>query len=231
MPTRRRLAVVTAGVSQPSTSRLLADQLAAAVRDELAGLGGELETTVVEVREHAHEIVDNTLTGFPAPALRAALDAVAAADGLVAVSPVFNASYGGLFKAFFDVLPEGTLHDKPVLIGATGGTARHSLALEHAFRPMFAYLRAVVLPTAVFAAPEDWSSQDSGQRGGQAGGQGSGQDFRQGSGQAGGHGGALRQRVVRAGRELAAEIHRREPAQATDPFALTTDFEQLRANS
>jgi len=212
---RRRLAVVTAGVRQPSTSRLLADQLAAAVRDELAGLGGQLETTVIEVRDHAHEVVDNTLTGFPAPALKQALDAVAAADGLVAVSPVFNAAYSGLFKAFFDVLPEGTLFDKPVLVGATGGTARHSLTLEHALRPMFAYLRAVVLPTAVFAGPEDWAGEKVGDQDADS------------SGQAG----ALRGRISRAGRELAAEMHRREPVRVADPFALTTDFEQLRMNS
>jgi len=212
---RRRLAVVTAGVRQPSTSRLLADQLAAAVRDELAGLGGQLETTVIEVRDHAHEVVDNTLTGFPAPALKQALDAVAAADGLVAVSPVFNAAYSGLFKAFFDVLPEGALYDKPVLVGATGGTARHSLTLEHALRPMFAYLRAVVLPTAVFAGPEDWAGEKVGDQDADS------------SGQAG----ALRGRISRAGRELAAEMHRREPVRVADPFALTTDFEQLRMNS
>ncbi|MFV2126988.1 FMN reductase [Micromonospora sp. LOL_013] len=212
---RRRLAVVTAGVRQPSTSRLLADQLAAAVRDELAGLGGQLETTVIEVRDHAHEVVDNTLTGFPAPTLKQALDAVAAADGLVAVSPVFNAAYSGLFKAFFDVLPEGALLDKPVLIGATGGTARHSLTLEHALRPMFAYLRAVVLPTAVFAGPEDWAGEKVGDQAADSGGQV----------------GALRGRISRAGRELAAEMHRREPVRVADPFALTTDFEQLRMNS
>ncbi|MFV2012628.1 MULTISPECIES: FMN reductase [unclassified Micromonospora] len=212
---RRRLAVVTAGVRQPSTSRLLADQLAVAVRDELAGLGGQLETTVIEVRDHAHEVVDNTLTGFPAPALKQALDAVAAADGLVAVSPVFNAAYSGLFKAFFDVLPEGALLDKPVMVGATGGTARHSLTLEHALRPMFAYLRAVVLPTAVFAGPEDWAGEKVGDQAADSGGQV----------------GALRGRISRAGRELAAEMHRREPVRVADPFALTTDFEQLRMNS
>lgn len=66
-----------------------------------------------------------------------------------------------MFKSFFDVLDNKALAGKPVAIAATGGTARHSLALEHALRPMFAYLRAVVVPTAVFAAPEDWASQDA----------------------------------------------------------------------
>lgn len=81
-----------------------------------------------------------------------------AADGLIVVTPVFAASYSGLFKSFFDVIDPDALSGKPVLIAATGGTARHSLVLEHAVRPLFAYLRAVVVPTAVFAASEDWGS-------------------------------------------------------------------------
>ena len=80
------------------------------------------------------------------------------ADGLIAVSPIFSGSYSGLFKTFFDVLEPEVLAGKPVLIGATGGTARHSLALEYALRPLFSYLRTVVVPTAVYAAPEDWGS-------------------------------------------------------------------------
>ena len=79
-----------------------------------------------------------------------------AADGLIAVSPIFNASYSGLFKLFFDVLERDALDGVPVLIGATGGTARHSLALDHALRPLFAYLGALALPTGVYAAAEDW---------------------------------------------------------------------------
>ncbi|WP_422752259.1 FMN reductase [Micromonospora sp. WMMD708] len=200
--TRRTLAVVSAGLSQPSSTRLLADQLAAAARDELVRRGDEVELRVVELRDHAHDVVNNLLTGFPSTGLRAALDAVTGADGIVAVTPIFNASYNGLFKSFFDVVDAQALVDRPVLIGATGGTARHSLALEHAVRPMFGYLRAVVLPTSVFAAPEDWS-------GGTAEG-------------------ALRSRIQRAGRELADQVDRRPAAAGpADPFALTTDFAQL----
>ncbi|TYB38450.1 NADPH-dependent FMN reductase [Micromonospora sp. AP08] len=202
--TRRTLAVVSAGLGQPSSTRLLADQLAAAARDELVRRGAEVEIRTVELREHAHDVVNHMLTGFPPAALRAALDAVAGADGLIAVTPVFNASYSGLFKSFFDVVEKDALADRPVLIGATGGTARHSLALEHAVRPMFAYLRAVVMPTAVFAAPEDWA--------------GDGDDS------------ALRARIRRAGIELAEQVDRRPAAtKPADPFALTTSFEDLLA--
>ena len=61
------------------------------------------------------------------------------------------------------MLPEETLTDMPVLIGATGGTERHSLVLEHALRPLFSYLRAIVSPTGVYAATDDFgASSDEG---------------------------------------------------------------------
>lgn len=148
----RTLAVVSAGVTVPSSTRLLADRLATAV-------GGQTDVTVetIELRELAVDIAQNMVTGFPSPRLAAAIDTVTRADGLVAATPIFTASYSGLFKSFFDVIDQDALAGKPVLIAATGGTARHSLALEHALRPMFTYLRAVVAPTAVYAASEDWA--------------------------------------------------------------------------
>ncbi len=199
----RSLVVVTAGLSQPSSTRLLADRLSAAAVDAAAALGVTLDVRVLELRDLAHDVTNHMLTGFPAAGLRAALDAVAAADALIAVTPVFNASYSGLFKSFFDVVDSDALADKPVLLAATGGTARHSLALEHALRPMFAYLRAVTVPTSVFAASADWGGDEA-------------------EGQLGG-------RIDRAAAELAREVERREPATVADPFALTTSFEDLLA--
>ncbi|MGW0434383.1 FMN reductase [Micromonospora sp. NPDC003197] len=201
---QRTLAVVSAGLSQPSSTRLLADQLAAATRDELVKLGVRLDTKMIELRDHAHDVVNHTLTGFPSESLRPTIEAVTGADGLIAVTPIFNASYSGLFKSFFDVLPEGALTGRPVLLGATGGTARHSLALEHAVRPMFTYLRSVVVPTSVFAATDDWAAATVE--------------------------GELRGRIRRAGRELAEEMVRREPVTPADPFALSASFEELLSN-
>lgn len=155
-----RLVAVTAGLSQPSSTRLLTDRLVEAARRELAGLGADVKVETVELRDLAVDIAHAMVSGFPAGRLREALDAVAQADGLIAVTPIFTASYSGLFKSFFDVLDKEALDGTPVLIAATGGTARHSLALEHAVRPMFSYLRAVVVPTAVYAASEDWGQAD-----------------------------------------------------------------------
>ncbi|MET8074738.1 FMN reductase [Streptomyces sp. NPDC005303] len=149
-----RLVVVSAGLSVPSSTRLLGDRLAAAV-----GRTAEVDTQVVELRELAVEIAQNFTNGFPGRALAAAQEAVAAADGLIVVTPVFSASYSGLFKSFFDVLDPEAPAGKPVLIAATGGSARHSLVLEHALRPLFAYLKAVVVPTGVYAASEDWGAE------------------------------------------------------------------------
>jgi len=198
---QRTLVVISGGLSQPSSTRLLADQLSAAAVADADGTGIDLTVRVVELRDLAHDIANHLLTGFPPAALKEALDAVAAADGLIAVTPIFSASYSGLFKSFFDVVDKDALIDKPVLIAATAGTARHSLALEHALRPLFAYLRATVLPTAVFAASDDWGA-DSAE-------------------------GTLRSRITRAAGELTRELERRDPVQVIDPFALTVNFADL----
>jgi len=200
---QRTLVVVSAGLSQPSSTRLLADRLSAAAETAAAGLGVQLSVQVIELRDLAHDLMNHLLTGFPPAPLKRAIDTVESADAMIAVTPIFNASYSGLFKSFFDVLGQDTLTDKPVLIAATGGSARHSLALDHAVRPMFAYLRAVPVPTAVYAASEDWGGDESE--------------------------GQLRGRISRAAGELAREIERREPVTVQDPFALTTSFEDLLA--
>ncbi|NRQ36233.1 FMN reductase [Nonomuraea sp. NN258] len=148
-----KLVVVTAGLTQPSATRLLADRLAEAVGQRLED---PADVRVIELRDLAVDVANNFVTGFAGGRLREAIEAVTESDGLIAVTPIFSGSYSGLFKSFFDVIDNTALAGKPTLIAATGGTPRHSLALEHAVRPLFSYLRAVVTPTAVYAAAEDW---------------------------------------------------------------------------
>jgi FMN reductase len=201
--TTRTLAVVSAGLSTPSSTRLLADRLTAATVAALAQRGVTTTVEVVELRERARDLADNLLTGFANKQLQEAVDTVVGADGLIAVTPVFSASYSGLFKTFFDVLDKDALTGTPVLLGATAGTARHSLVLEHAMRPLFAYLRAVVTPTAVFAASEDWAGDDDD---------------------------GLGRRIDRAAGELADFVAGRSPKAPTPfdgPFGGTPSFEEL----
>jgi FMN reductase len=182
------IVAVCAGISTPSSTRLLADRLIAATRAAQSQAGHETRAQVIELRDLATDIAHNMVTGFPSPKLAAALDAVTRSDGLIAATPIFSGSYSGLFKSFFDVIDNAALTGKPVLIAATGGTPRHSLALEHVMRPLFAYLRAVVVPTGVYAASQDWSAEgDSGQ-------------------------GELSERIARAGAELSDFILCRPPS-------------------
>jgi FMN reductase len=118
------------------------------------------------------------------------------------VTPIFNASYSGLFKTFFDVLEPGAIAGKPLLIAATAGSPRHSLTLEHAVRPLFSYMRAVVVPTAVFAASEDWGSASSAEQ-------------------------ALSKRIDRAAGELARLVASEERPNRLDPYEDVTSFEDL----
>ena len=153
------LAVISGGLREPSSTRLLAGRVDTAVHKALAAIDMSATSTMIELRPLGRAIMDAMLTGVVAPELEEAFDAVASADGLIAVTPAFNASFSGLFKSFFDVLPEQTLWDMPVLIAATGGTERHSLVLDHALRPMFSYLHAIVAPTGVYAATDDFGAQ------------------------------------------------------------------------
>ncbi|MFE3739728.1 FMN reductase [Streptomyces sp. NPDC059134] len=153
-----KLVAVSAGLGKPSSTRLLADRLAEASVRALAAGDRKAEVEIVELRELAVDIANHLVTGFPSATLGAALAAVTGADGVIAVTPVFAGSYSGLFKSFFDLVDPDALTGTPVLLAATGGTARHSLVVEHAMRPLFSYLHAPTLPTAVFAATDDWGA-------------------------------------------------------------------------
>lgn len=201
-PASRSLVVVSAGLGQPSSTRLLADRLSAATERHLRDAGIEADVAVIELREHAQDLTNHLLTGLPSPKLQTALDAVLAADGLIAVTPIFSASYSGLFKMYFDLVERDGFAGKPVLIAATGGTARHSLALEHALRPLFAYLNAAVVATGVYAATEDW-------------------------GGGGAADGSLVTRIDRAARELAAAMVARAATPARDRFPDPVPFDEL----
>jgi len=202
--TERTIVALSAGLGQPSSTRLLADRLAEATATELADRGQRPEVRVVELRDHAHDIVNAMLTGVPSPALAEVIATVTGADALIAVTPLFTTTYSGLFKSFVDVLDKDSLVGLPVLLGATGGTARHSLALEYSIRPLFTYLRADVATTSVFAATDDWAA-------------GSTTDEPS----------TLPTRIRRAGAELATTVAARGPRGPQDPFAGAPSFADL----
>lgn len=158
-----RLVVVSAGTSQPSTSRMLGDRLAQRTIDTLRQQGVTATVRVVELAPLAVDIARASVSGQTAP-LQEVLHDVASADGLVAVTPIFKAGPTGLFKSFLDVFDNDLIVAKPVVLAATAGSPRHALVVDGEIRSVFAYLRALSLPTSVFAAPDDWATRALGER-------------------------------------------------------------------
>lgn len=197
-----RIAIVSAGLGDPSSTKLLADRLRDATLTALTAHGQHADVVDVTLRPLAQDIASHMLTHNPTDALAAAMKEVIDADAIIAVTPTFNMSYSGLFKSFFDVIEEGQLASIPTALGATGGTARHSMVMDTAMRPMFAYLKAQVVPTGVFAAAEDWGAASG-----------------------------LDRRIAREGRELADLMVAMPRRREADPFDTSSkafvSFEQM----
>jgi FMN reductase len=160
----KRLVVISAGTGNPSSTRQLADRIAQKSLDLLEQAGTPGTASVIELGPLAVDTARAAVAGFPGQEFQAALDRLANADAIIAASPVYKAGISGLFKTFVDVLDNDLLVAKPVLLAATGGTPRHALVIDDQMRPLFAYMRALTLPTSVYAAPEDWATTELGSR-------------------------------------------------------------------
>jgi FMN reductase len=161
---RFRLAVVSAGTSDPSSTRLLADRTADRVAALADRRGHKVTVSVIDLREIATDVSNALVSQLISPRLQQAIAALGEADGVIAAAPVYKAGPSGLFTSFFHVLDNDLLIGTPVVLAATAGTARHALVTDDQMRPMFAYLRAMTVPTSLFAAPEDWSDPALNQR-------------------------------------------------------------------
>lgn len=158
------LVVVNAGVSDPSSTRLLADRIAQKTVDTLREAELEVTLSVIDLAPIAVEIAQSIVSGFPSPKVQEAIERLAAADAIIASTPVYKAGISGLFKSFADLIDNDLLIAKPVILAATGGSARHAMVVDEQMRPLFAFLRAIPTPTSLYAAPEDWGSADLGRR-------------------------------------------------------------------
>lgn len=151
-----QVSVISGSMSESSSSTALARRLLDALDRLAAAQQVPLRREWISLRDLAHPLTDALLTGFAGEAVNEAFTSVREAAGVIAVTPTYQASFSGLFKTFLDVTPEGLFHQKPVLLAATGGTGRHGLMIDHALRPLFAYLGAQVVPTGIYAATQDW---------------------------------------------------------------------------
>lgn len=193
-----KLVLVTAGTGTPSSSRLLGERLAQASVAALDSVQPGTTLTHLELRTLAVDLAQHSATRVPSAALSEAFEAMRAADGVIAVTPVYNGSYTGVFKLFVDALDTDLMRGRPVLLGATGGTARHSLVIDHALVPLFFYLKAPVAPLGVYAATEDWGDA----------------------------GGRLEERIQAAGAAFASLVRSSSPSKTSQEFA-HPNFEDL----
>lgn len=194
-PDTRHIAVVAAGLSDPSSTSMLAKHLSQATADALAERGYRPVVHHFELREVATDIADSMVTFSRSEALSEMIAQVEQADTVITVSPVFKASYSGLFKSFWDLVDNEALRGVPVQLGATGGSPRHSLVIDNSMRPLFSYLRMRVMPVGVYAATEDWGSTDHGHD----------------TGDANSNAAYLSRRIAQAGDDLAEVTARLDP--------------------
>ncbi|MER5523058.1 CE1759 family FMN reductase [Streptomyces sp. NPDC002677] len=183
------ITVVNAGVSDPSSTRLLADRIARKSVDALRDIGIAATVRSIDLGPLAVEIARSIVSGMPDPKVRDAHAQLAESDAIIAATPVYKAGISGLFKSFTDLIDNDLLIAKPVVLAATGGSARHSMVVDGHLRPLFAFLRTLAMPTSLYAAPQDWDSTDLGKRIARAAGElaavlrsGAGRDIADGTG-------------------------------------------------
>jgi FMN reductase len=158
------IVVINAGVSDPSSTRLLADRIAQQTIDGLRGAGLAGTVRSIDLGPLAVDIAQGLVSGMPNEKVQAAIEQLAQADAVIAATPVYKAGISGLFKSFADLIDNDLLIAKPVILAATGGSARHAMIVDDHLRPLFAFLRTLAVPTSLYAAPEDWASTDLSKR-------------------------------------------------------------------
>ncbi|MEU1600188.1 CE1759 family FMN reductase [Streptomyces sp. NPDC005708] len=158
------IAVVNAGVSDPSSTRLLADRIAQKTIDTLGASGTTATVRSLDLGPLAADTAQSIVSGILGPKVQSAMELLARADAVIAATPVYKAGISGLFKSFADLIDNDLLIAKPVVLAATGQSTRHAMVVDDQLRPLFAFLRTIPVPTSVYAAPEDWASSDLGKR-------------------------------------------------------------------
>jgi FMN reductase len=146
-----RIVGVSGSLREPSKTTAL-------VRELIDGVAAreQVETRLIEVATLGPLFAGALRREDLQPEVEDALRAIETADLLIVASPVYRASFTGLFKHLFDFVGQYALIGTPVLLAATGGGERHALILEHQLRPLFGFFQALTLPVGVYASDTDF---------------------------------------------------------------------------
>ena len=151
MSGKLKVVAVSGNLQRPSRTLVLVDALLAAL-----GKARPIETRLIELGTLGPQLAGALYrTQLPA-AVEAEIAAIESADVLLVASPVYRATYTGLFKHLFDFVHHEALINVPVLLAATGGSDRHALVIDHQLRPLFSFFQALTLPVGVYAAEKEF---------------------------------------------------------------------------
>jgi FMN reductase len=150
-----RIVGVSGSLREPSKTTALVRELI----DEVAAREAA-ETRLIEVATLGPLFAGALRREDLQPEVEDALRAIETADLLIVASPVYRASFTGLFKHLFDFVGQYALVGTPVLLAATGGGERHALILEHQMRPLFGFFQALTLPVGVYASDTDFDGYE-----------------------------------------------------------------------
>lgn len=148
------LVVISGGLNAPSKTEVLVQALVDTLAQAIP-----IQTHFIKFSEIAPLFAGTIYRNQLPQQVQDDLIAVETADALIVGTPVYRASFTGLFKHFFDFVEQNALIDVPVLLAASGGSERHALVLEHQLRPLFSFFQAQTLPIGVYATDRDFSSE------------------------------------------------------------------------
>ena len=153
------IVAVSGSLHSPSKTTVLVHEIlegfATALRSG-AGNDLEVETHLIELSDIGREFSGALSRDDLSPVAEDALRRIESATLLIVASPVYRASFTGLFKHVFDFVGQYSLRGTPVLLAATGGSDKHALIIEHQFRPLFSFFQAITLPIGVYASDTDF---------------------------------------------------------------------------
>ena len=155
MSKKSKLVAVSGGLQRPSRTLALVEAIVARIADAVP-----VDLHIVALSEIAADVGVALDRRNVYAEVEVHLRAIEGADALIVASPVFRASFTGLFKHLFDLVHQDALVDVPVLLAATGGSERHALVLEHQLRPLFSFFEARTLPIGIYASTHDFTNYE-----------------------------------------------------------------------
>jgi FMN reductase len=148
-----KVVAVSGGLQRPSRTLALVESLI-----DTLGEHASIDVRLIELGAVGPKLAGALYPSQLPDDVKADIAAIESADFLVVASPVYRASFTGLFKHLFDFVDHNALIDVPVLLAATGGSDRHALVIEHQLRPLFSFFQSHTLPIGVYGSEAEFDN-------------------------------------------------------------------------